>query len=111
LREIQGGTGFEQHVEVVRAALDVGDLNPEGLGYTVDLGLQEIHIPVIDKDLSPVLDTLYQVVVQGVDRMRPLVKPVVHSCYVAGVTIKIPVGTRTALIPQLAQGDFSPIKL
>src|SRR5690606_24166531 len=76
LREIQGGTGFEQHVEVVRAALDVGDLNPEGLGYTVDLGLQEIHIPVIDKDLSPVLDTLYQVVVQGVDRMRPLVKPV-----------------------------------
>ncbi|MBR1369063.1 hypothetical protein RJ53_05935, partial [Methanocalculus chunghsingensis] len=73
LREIQRRSRLEQHVEVIRAALDVGDFNPEGFRDAVDLGLQEIHIPIIDKDSSPVLDTLHQMVVQSIDRMGALI--------------------------------------
>jgi hypothetical protein len=66
LREIQSGPGLEQHIEVIRAALNIGDLNPEGLRYVVNLGFQEIHIPIIDIDRSPVLDALHKMVVQGI---------------------------------------------
>jgi hypothetical protein len=59
-------------------ALNIGDFNPKGLRYAVNPGLQELHIPVIDKDRSPVLDALHQMVVQGIDRMSTFVESVLN---------------------------------
>jgi hypothetical protein len=45
----------------------------------MDFGLQQIHVPVVDKDISPILDALDEMIVQCVDRMSTFVQPVVHS--------------------------------